>query len=114
MTRPQPRPDWDDSINLRKWVDVLIRYRFLILGIVVVVVGVAAAFGYLVQTPRFESTAGAVVPSANGEGGLGLTLRGYQEFATSTAVIESMRQKLGEDSFQSGGLVNRYAGPFSG
>ena len=95
MTAPQPRPEWDDSIDLRKWVDALIRYKFLIVGIVVVAVGVAALFSYLVQTPRFESTAGAVLPPANGECGLGFSLRGYQELATSTAVIEKMRQKLG-------------------
>lgn len=70
------------------------RYKFLIVGIVVAAVGVAAVFSYLVQTARFESTAGAVLPSANGEGGLGLSLRGYQELATSRAVIERMRQKL--------------------
>ena len=95
MTAPQPRPEWDDSIDLRKWVDALIRYKFLIVGIVVAAVGVAAVFSYLVQTPRFESTAGAVLPPANGEGGLGLSLRGYRELATSTAVIERMRQNLG-------------------
>ena len=95
MTTPQPRPEWDDSIDLRKWVDALIRYKFLIVGIVVAAVGVAAVFSYLVQTPRFESTAGAVLPPANGEDGLGLSLRGYQELATSTVVIERMRQKLG-------------------
>ena len=72
MTAPQPRPEWDDSIDLRKLVDALIRYKFLIVGVVVAVVGVAAVFSYLVQTPRFESTAGAVLPPANGEGGLGL------------------------------------------
>ena len=95
MTTPQPRPEWDDSIDLRRWVDALIRYKFLILGVVVIAVGVGAAFSCLVQTPRFEATAGAVLPPANGEGGLGLSLRGYQELATSTAVIESIGQKLG-------------------
>ena len=62
MTTPQPRPDWDDSIDLRKWVDALIRYKFLIVGILVAAVGVATVFSYLVQTPRFESKAGAVLP----------------------------------------------------
>ncbi len=95
MTTPQPRPEWDDSIDLRKWVDALIRYKFLIVGIVVAAVGLAAGFSYLVQTPRFESTAGAVLPLANGEGGLGFSLRGYQELATSTAVLESMRENQG-------------------
>ncbi len=42
MTTPQPRSEWDDSIDLRKWVDALIRYKFLILGIVVAAVGSAA------------------------------------------------------------------------
>ena len=95
MTAPQPSPEWDDSIDLRKWVDALIRYKFLIVGIVVAAAGVAAVFSYLVQTPRFESTAGAVLPPANGEEGLGLSLRGYRELATSTAVLESMREKQG-------------------
>ena len=71
MTTPQPRSEWDDSIDLRKWIDALIRYKFLIIGITVVAVGVAAAYSYLVQAPRFESTAGAQLPSANGEGSWG-------------------------------------------
>ena len=74
MTTPQPGPELDDSIDLRKWVDALIRYKFLILGIVVVAVGFAVVFSYLVQTPRFESTVSATLPPANGEGGLGLSL----------------------------------------
>ena len=95
MTTPQPGSELDDSIDPRKWVDTLIRYKFLILGIVVAAVGLAVVFSYLVQTPRFESTAGAVLPSANGESGLGLSLRGYQELATSTAVMERIGQELG-------------------
>ena len=95
MTTPQPRPEWDDSIDLQKWTYALISYKFLILGFVVVAVGVATVISYLVQAPRFESTAGALLPSAKREGGVGLSLRGYQELAASTAVIERMRLKLG-------------------
>ena len=84
-----------DSIDLRKWSYALITYKFLILGLVVVAVRAATVISYLVQASRFESTAGAVLPPAKPEGGVGLSFRGYQELAASTAVIERMRLKLG-------------------
>ena len=58
----------------------------------------ATTFGYVIQTPTFEATGGATLPSADGTNGLGLTLRGYQEFATSTLVMDSVGQKLGRET----------------
>ena len=57
-------------------------------------IGAAALLSYVLQTPTYESSAGAALPSANGEDGFGLTLRGYQEFATSTPVMEEVTTQL--------------------
>ena len=103
----QPSSEWDDSIELGKWIDALVRYKWLILASTMVAVVAAAIIGYIVQTPTFESTGGATFPSADGAGGLGLTLRGYQEFATSTSVMDAVRQKLGLET-SAGQLRARY------
>ena len=95
MSTQQASPEWEDSIDLRQWIDALFRYKWLILASTVVAVAAASIFGYVIQTPTFESSGGATLPSAKADGGLGLTLRGYQEFATSTPVMDAVRQKLG-------------------
>ena len=98
MSIQQPSTEWDDTIDLRKWIDALFHYKWLILTCALVAAVAATTFGYVIQTPTFEATGGATLPSADGTNGLGLTLRGYQEFATSTPVMGSVGQKLGRQT----------------
>lgn len=107
MSIQQPPTEWDDTIDLRKWIDALFHYKWLILTCALVAAVAATIFGYVIQTPTFEATGGATLPSADGTNGLGLTLRGYQEFATSTPVMDSVGQKLGRQT-NAGQLRARY------
>ena len=49
MSIQQPPAEWDDTIDLRKWIDALFRYQWLVLGCPVVAIAVAAIFGYIIQ-----------------------------------------------------------------
>jgi capsular polysaccharide biosynthesis protein len=95
VSTQQHSPEWEDTIDLRKWIDALFRYKWLILACTVIAIAVATIFSYVIQTPTFKATGGASLPAANADGGLGLTLRGYQEFAASTPVMDAVSQKLG-------------------
>ena len=108
MSIQQPPPEWDDRIDLRKWIDAVFHYKWLILTCALVAAVAATIFGYVIQTPIFEATGGATLPSADGTNGLGLTLRGYQEFATSTPVMDSVAQKLSLET-NAGQLRARYS-----
>ena len=94
MAAQNTQEQWEDSIDLRKWIGALVRYKFLILGITMATIGAAALLSYVLLTPTYKSSAGAALPSANGAGQLGLTLRGYQVFATSTPVMEEVTSSL--------------------
>lgn len=107
MSTQQPPPVWDNEIDLRRWLDALIRYKWLILGIFAAAVIISGIANYVVLSPTYQASGGASLPSANGEGGLGMTLLGYQEFASSTPVMDAVGQKLGLE-LDAGQLRNHY------
>ena len=108
MSTQQPPPTWEDGIDLRRWLDALMRHKWLILGIFAAAVVIGGIANYVVLSPTYQASGGASLPSANGEGGLGMTLLGYQEFASSTPVMDAVGQKLGLQ-LDASQLRNHYA-----
>jgi capsular polysaccharide biosynthesis protein len=108
VTTQQPSKDWEDGIDLRQWINALIRRWRLVGAIVTAFVLVAIIYSYGFQASVYESSGGATLPSVSSESGIGLTPQGYQEFANSTPVMESVREKLGLD-LSAGQLRNYYS-----
>lgn len=107
MTAQQPPKDWEDGIDLRQWIDVLIRRWWLVAAIVTVFVMVAIIYSYGFQASVYESSGGATLPTINNEKWTGLTPLGHQEFASSTPVMESVKEKL-DLELSPGQLRNHY------
>ena len=97
MSAQQPIETWDDGIDLRFYVDVLSRFKWLIAGVTAAAIAVAAFLSYVVLSPSYESSVVVALPAAGGEAGLGMTPLGYEEFAVSDAVLGAVRQNLGFD-----------------
>jgi capsular polysaccharide biosynthesis protein len=97
----------EDGIDLRKWVDILIRQWWLIAAITLTTIAISIIISYGIQTPLYESSGGATLPTGLSDSGIGLTVPGYQEFASSTAVLDRVGEKAGLDS-SAGELRNQY------
>ena len=108
MINPQLSRDPEDSIDLRKLIDALVRRWWVITTIVTAFVVVAFIYNYGFQSSVYESSGGATLPSGNSENGIGLTPLGYQEFASSTPVMESVKEKL-DLELSAGQLRNHYS-----
>jgi capsular polysaccharide biosynthesis protein len=106
-TQQNPAP-WEDTIDLRQWVNALVR-RWWVIAVVAALATVAAVvFTYVIQTPAYTSSGGATLPPGSDTAGIGLKERGYLEFARSTPVMEAVRDNLGLD-MSAGELRNYYA-----
>jgi hypothetical protein len=91
----QPPPTWEDGIDLRRCLAVLMRHKWLILGIFAAAVVIGSVVNYVVLSPTYRASGGGSLPVANGENDLGTIRLAYQEFASSTQVMEAVGEKLG-------------------
>ena len=94
MTTQQPVDTFDGELDLRSYLDVLIRYKWLVIGMTAAVVALGALVSFM-QAPSYESSVVVALPAAQGEAGLGLNPSGYEEFAISEAVVKNARKSLG-------------------
>ena len=95
MITQHPSQTGDDEGDFRLHIDVLVRQKWLILALVVVSVVIAGIFSYIILPSTYESTVVVSLPPASGTDGLGMTGKGYREFAISDAVEIALRQKFG-------------------
>lgn len=86
------RAPWEDEIDLRQLVETLLRRKWLIAGLIAVAVFAAGVYSYFVLPPRYEASITVTLPTAVGEDGLGMSLKGYEVFAKSPRVLEAMIQ----------------------
>ena len=104
----QHSPDTqEEGIDLRKGIDSLIRNWWLILAAVVVSAVIAGIISYGFQASTYLSSAGGILPSANGDNGVGLSPPGYREFASSTRVLEAVAGEL-DLELSAGQLRNQF------
>lgn len=108
MTNRQDPAAWEDTIDLRQWVNVLVRRWWVIASVAAVATVAAVIFSYVIQTPAYTSSGGATLPSGSDAAGIGLTERGYLEFARSTPVMEAVADTLGLE-MSAGELRNSYS-----
>ncbi|BAS27887.1 Wzz/FepE/Etk N-terminal domain-containing protein [Limnochorda pilosa] len=93
MAQEAPLPtSYDDEIDLRALVEVLLRRRSLILGLVAVAVATAAALSYFVLPPVYESEVRLFLPRIDED--LSMTPEQYARFAVSEPVLEPVRTSL--------------------
>ena len=74
MSTQQPAPGLEEGIDLRRWIDATVRYKWLILTFIIVVVAAVAIASYVFLPTTFESSGTAVLPSADGQGGIGMPM----------------------------------------
>ena len=108
MTTQQPIETVDDGIDLRSFIDTVIQFKWLIVGLTAAAVTFVGFFSFA-QSPSYESSVIVALPDAVGEAGLGLTPPAYEEFALSASVLDTVRQNLGLDP-NPGQLPGRYDG----
>lgn len=81
---------WDDEIDLRQLVEVLLRRKWLIFGLIVAAVALAGIYSFFVLPPRYEATMTVALPAVDGEDGLGMSVNAYRAFAFSNRVLGAM------------------------
>ena len=97
MSTQPPVETWDEGVDLRSYINVVIRYRWLVAGMVATVVAVTGFVSYAMLDSTYESTVIVTLPAASGENGLGLVPQGYEEFAISEPVLLTVRRILNID-----------------
>ena len=97
MSTQQPVHRWEDGIDLRQYLEAIVRYKWLVLMTIVVAVAVATIVNFLVLSPTYRSSIVVSLPSADGSDGLGLTPQGYMAFAISGLVVDAVRQQVGSN-----------------
>lgn len=97
MDNQQHRAIEHDELDLRWMVTVLFRRKWFILAFIGVSVAVAGIISLFLIFPRYEAPVVVALPAADGSDGVGMTLPGYAEFATSAQVIAAIRQNLTSD-----------------
>ena len=95
MTSQTPDRISDDSIDLRKLIGSLLRQWWIILGCVGIFTSGAAIFSFIIQPTVYQSTTGTLIPPPEIGSEFGFTPQVYVEFASSTQILETMRQQLG-------------------
>ncbi len=116
MSAQQPVQGWEDGIGLRAYVEVIVKYKWLVLASLAVAVAVATVVNYFVLSPTYVSSVVVEFPEADGSGGLGLTSQGYREFAISGSVVDAVFQKHASnpDSDAVSGILSLLVGSDSG
>ena len=97
MSTQQPAHRLDDGVDLRAYVGVIVKYKWLVLVSVAVAVAVTTVFNYVVLSPTYRASVVVELPRADGSDGLGLTPQGYREFAISGPVVDAVRQQVGSN-----------------
>lgn len=98
----------EESIDLRKLIETLLRRWRIIAAAVAISAIISVAFSFLFQPPVYESTGSALLPGTGEDTELGLTPQGYLALASSGPVMDSVRQQAGPDS-SSGQLRSRFS-----
>lgn len=86
---------WGGRVELRAYLDIYARYKWVIVGLIAVALAIAAVLSYVVLPPSYESSVVVELPVADDATGLGISPRGYEELAGSPPVMDSLKQKLG-------------------
>ncbi|BAS28718.1 Wzz/FepE/Etk N-terminal domain-containing protein [Limnochorda pilosa] len=80
---------YEDEIDLRALAGVLVKRRYLILGLMVAAVAAAAALSTFVLSPVYESEVRFFLPRLDQN--LGMTAEQYARYAVSEPVLEPVR-----------------------
>jgi len=95
VTTQQNSHTWDDGIDLREYIGVIFRRKWLILVLAVLAIAVAGILSYMVLPPTYESSLVVSLPAADGGDGFGMNPQAYEEFAASPSVEAAVEQSLG-------------------
>ena len=108
MTIQAPESIWDESVDLRKWIETIFRYWWLILAAMTASAAIAAVFSFLIQPVVYQSEGGIVIPASDIKSEFGFTPQGYLEFGSSTQVLDAVRRQLGLEQ-TAGQLRNQFS-----
>ena len=116
MSTQQPAHGLEEGIRLRAYVEVIVKYKWLVLASVAVAVALATVVNLFVLSPTYVSSVVVELPGADGSGGLGLTTQGYREFAISGPVVDAVLQQVGSNpgSSAASGKLSLLTEPDSG
>lgn len=87
----------EESVDLRKIIETLLRRWWLIAAVLAISFIVSVGFSVLVQTPVYESSGSAGLPVASSDTQLGLTPSDYLALASSSPVMDSVREQIDSD-----------------
>jgi len=89
----------DDEIDLRLYMEVLLKAKWLIAGITLAGILLAGFLSFAVLDPTYEATVVVTLPPARGQSGsivrLGMSPEAYHQLATSLPVMEAIYERTG-------------------
>lgn len=88
---------WDDTVDLRQLLLVLLRRKWLILGLTFAAAAVAAVLSFFVLPPVYESEAVLQLPPAQVSEEAGFTLQAFAALASSPAILQEAAVLLHEE-----------------
>lgn len=88
---------WDDEIDLRALVAVLLRRKWLIIGLTALAVTLAAIVSFFILPPTYESTVVLQLPEPGRDTDIGMTQQAFSVMALSPSVLRAVASSLPDE-----------------